>query len=104
MALCDHAVHEVGQAFAELRDLAHGIFPAVLSHAGLAAAITSVAETSPIPVEVSCTVTERLSAPVETAVYVVVVDGIDAVSQAGATSATVTIGGRPAEGGGRSHT
>ena len=94
VALCDHAVSEVGQAFAELRELAHGIFPAVLSHAGLAAAVTSVAETAPIPVDVDCTVTERLSADVETAVYVVVADGIDAASQAGATSATVTIGRR----------
>ena len=97
VALCDHATREVGQAFAELRDLAHGIFPAVLSHAGLAAAVTSVAETSPIPVEVDCTVTERLPLPVETAVYVVVTDGIDAASRAGAASATVTIGRRQAD-------
>jgi signal transduction histidine kinase len=97
VALCDHAVHEVGQAFAELRDLAHGIFPAVLSHAGLAEAITSVAETAPIPVEVDCTLTERLSPHVETAAYVVVADGIEAVWQSGATSATVTIARRQAQ-------
>src|SRR4029079_6499816 len=63
----DHAVKEVGQAFHELRQLAHGIFPAVLSNAGLSAAATSLAEQSPIPVSVACTVTERLRPSVETA-------------------------------------
>ena len=89
--LCDHTVNEVGHAFAELRQLAHGIFPAVLSHAGLSAATTSIAETAPIPVTVNCTVTERLMPTVETAVYVVVADGIDALSRSGATHVTVTI-------------
>ena len=91
MELCDHAVNEVGHAFTELRQLAHGIFPAVLSHAGLGGAATSIAETAPIPVIVNCTVTERLTPPVETAVYVVVADGIDALSRSGATRVTVTI-------------
>ena len=91
VALCDHALNEVTEAFAELRELAHGIFPAVLSNAGLGPAVTSVAETSPIPVDVDCTVTDRLPATVETAVYVVVTDGIDAMSRSGATTVTVTI-------------
>ncbi len=89
--LLDWASSEVAQALAELRELAHGIFPAVLSQAGIGAAVTSLAETVPIPVDVHCTVTERLSAPVETAVYAVVVDGLQAASQADATGATVWI-------------
>ena len=89
--LIDHAVKEVGQAFEELRQLAHGIFPAVLSHAGLGAAATSVAEKSPIPVAVACTVSERMTPAVETAAYVVVADGVDAMSGSGATNITVTI-------------
>ena len=89
--LLDWASSEVAQALAELRELAHGIFPAVLSQAGIGAAVTSLAETAPIPVDVHCTVTARLSAPVETAVYAVVADGLEAASQADATSATVRI-------------
>lgn len=91
VALCDHAANEVGLAFVELRQLAHGIFPAVLVHGGLSAAVTSIAETSPLPIDMDCTVTERLPAPVEAAAYVVVADGIDALTRCGATSVTVTI-------------
>jgi signal transduction histidine kinase len=81
----------LGGPFAELRELAHGIFPAVLIEAGLGAAVSSLAETSPIPVDVDCTVTERLPATVETAAYAVAADGLQAVSRSGAASATVTI-------------
>jgi signal transduction histidine kinase len=91
IALLDSASIEVAQAFAELRDLAHGIYPAVLSQAGIGPAVASLAETAPISVDVHCGVTDRLPAPVETAAYAVVADGIRRASQSGATSATVTI-------------
>ena len=92
--LLDSALTEVGLAFAELRELAHGIFPAVLTQAGLGAAVASLAETSTIAVDLNCTITERLPSAVETAVYVVVGDGLQAATEADAASTTVTLARR----------
>ena len=93
-AVLDSALAEVAQAFVELRELAHGIFPAVLTQAGLGAAIASLAETSEIAVDVDCTITERLPTDVETAVYVVVADGLQAATESEASSTEVTIARR----------
>jgi signal transduction histidine kinase len=89
--LIDSALTDVGEAFAELRDLAHGIFPAVLTQAGVGAAVAALAETSTIAVDVSCKLTERLPTAVETTVYVIVADGLKAAAEADATNTTVTI-------------
>ena len=47
----DRAIDRLDRALDELRELAHGIHPAVLSEAGLDAAIRSLAESSPLPIE-----------------------------------------------------
>src|SRR5262249_9658107 len=49
-ALVTKADDELAQALDELRELARGIHPAVLSDRGLAAALNSLAERSPVPV------------------------------------------------------
>lgn len=56
----------------ELRELAHGIFPAVLSEAGLAVALRSLAERSAVPLELGTVAAGRCPASVELAVYAVV--------------------------------
>ncbi len=61
---------ELGQAVAELRELAHGIHPAVLSDEGLAAAVEALAEEA--PVRIAALPQERFPAAVETAAYLVV--------------------------------
>jgi signal transduction histidine kinase len=48
----EHARAELRQTLQELRDLARGIHPAVLTQAGLAAALEGVAERFPLPIEV----------------------------------------------------
>ena len=48
MSRLDEAEAELGRAVAELRELAHGIHPAVLSDEGLAAAIEALAEEAPL--------------------------------------------------------
>jgi signal transduction histidine kinase len=93
-ALLDSALVEVGEAFAELRELAHGIFPAVLTQAGLCPAVAALTEISEIPVELNCNVTGRLPTAVETAVYVLVADGLSAAAEGLAASTTVTIARR----------
>jgi signal transduction histidine kinase len=76
---------------AELRDLAHGIHPAVLSQGGLAAALEEVAEGLPLPVRVSAPAA-RSGAAVEAVAYFVACEALtNVVKHARAKSVTVTI-------------
>jgi signal transduction histidine kinase len=85
------AVEQLQHGLAELRDLAHGIHPAVLSERGLAAALESLACRSPLPVALRVT-PERVGAAVETAIYFTVAETLTNVARhAHATHATVTI-------------
>ena len=59
-------------ALDELRELAHGISPAVLSEAGLAVALRSVAERSAVPLDLAEVTAERFDPSVELAAYAVV--------------------------------
>jgi signal transduction histidine kinase len=65
-----------GQALKELRDLARGIHPPVLADRGLEAAITALADGSPLRVKVEADIPERPSAPVESAAYFVVAEAL----------------------------
>jgi signal transduction histidine kinase len=65
-----------GQALKELRDLARGIHPPVLADRGLEAAITALADASPLRVKVHAEVPERPSPPVESAAYFVVAEAL----------------------------
>ena len=85
------AVEQLQHGLAELRDLAHGIHPAVLSERGLAAALEGLARRSPLPLELRIT-RERVAPAVETAIYFTVVEALTNVAKhAQATHATVTI-------------
>ena len=76
---------------AELRDLAHGIHPAVLSQAGLAAALEEAAERLPLPVRVAAPAS-RARAAVEATAYLVACEALtNVVKHAHAESATVTV-------------
>jgi signal transduction histidine kinase len=83
---------ELQQALAELRELARGIHPAVLTDQGLDAAVRTLAGRAPIPVTVTSD-SERLRAHVETAAYFVVAESLtNAGKHAGGDArATVTI-------------
>jgi signal transduction histidine kinase len=62
----------------------------VLSERGLAAALDALADRAPLPVEVEATIGERLSEPVELALYFVVSEALTNVAKyAGASRATV---------------
>jgi signal transduction histidine kinase len=91
MTAAGAAVDESQAALEELRDLAHGIYPAILSEAGLGPALRAVAVDAPLPVELAALVDERLPAPVERAAYVVVAGTVATIAQAGASHATVTV-------------
>ena len=79
------------EVLAELRDLAHGIHPAVLTYGGLAAALEDVAERLPLPVLVTAPVT-RVATAVEATAYFVACEALaNVVKHAQAGSATVTV-------------
>jgi signal transduction histidine kinase len=76
---------------AELRDLAHGIHPAVLSQYGLGAALGEVAERLPLPVSVDVP-PRRLDAAVEATLYFVACEALaNVVKHANADSALVAV-------------
>jgi signal transduction histidine kinase len=80
VALLDEAETELRGAIGELRELAHGIFPAVLADEGLAAAVEALAEDGRIPVQIRGVAEGRLAAPVETAAYTVVAEAARATT------------------------
>ena len=71
----------LASALAELRELARGIHPAILTDRGLAPAISSLADRSAVPVEVDVEVDERLPAPVEAAAYFLVAEALTNVAR-----------------------
>jgi signal transduction histidine kinase len=79
------------QGLDELRDLARGIHPAVLSDHGLAPALQSLAARTPLPVELRVG-TPRLQPVIEAAIYFTVAEALTNVAKhASATSATVVV-------------
>lgn len=77
---------------AELRNLAHGIHPAVLTHSGLAAALEDMADRLPLPVQVTAKV-PRVSPAVEATAYFVASEALaNVVKHSRATSAAVLVG------------
>jgi PAS domain S-box-containing protein len=90
--LLDESIAELLGATSELRELARGIHPAILSDRGLDAALKAVAARAPVPVEVTHTVQERLPAPVEAAAYFVVAEALTNVARyAEASRAEVSV-------------
>jgi signal transduction histidine kinase len=86
------AESELDQALEELRELARGIHPAVLTDRGLEAAIRALADRAPIPVELARLPEDRLPNSVEAAIYYLVAEAITNVAKyAQATCASVAV-------------
>jgi signal transduction histidine kinase len=91
-ALLDDASRHLDEAIRELRELARGIHPAVLSDRGLASALEALAQRMPLPIEVAAVPRERLPERVEAAAYYVVAEAITNVARyAQATHARVDV-------------
>ena len=89
-ALIDEAHADAKLAVSELRDLARGIYPAVLGDRGLDAALSSLAAKCPIPVEVNVVIDPRPPAAVESTAYFIVGECLTNIAKhAGATEAKV---------------
>ena len=88
----DRARGELDHALAELRELARGIHPSVLTDRGLNAALDGLAQRAPLPVEFQGTPADRLPDRVESAAYFVVAEALTNVAKyAQATHASVNV-------------
>jgi signal transduction histidine kinase len=91
-ALLSTAQGELTRGLEELRELARGIHPVVLTERGLGAALDALAARAPLPVDIAGVPDERLAARVEAAAYYVVAESITNVAKyAHASGATVRI-------------
>jgi signal transduction histidine kinase len=90
--LLEVAAQELSEALTELRELAQGIHPAVLTERGLEPALEVLTARAPLPVTLDLRLRERLPEPVETAAYYVVSEALaNVVKHACADEATVRI-------------
>jgi signal transduction histidine kinase len=78
--LVDEALEHARRATTELRELAHGILPAALTHGGLRAGVDALAERTPLPVETDMP-PGRLPANVEATAYFVVAEALTNVAK-----------------------
>jgi signal transduction histidine kinase len=91
-ALVTEALDQAERATGELRELAHGILPAVLIHGGLSAGVEALASRMPVPVDLDVSV-DRLPKAVEATAYFVVAEALTNVAKhARAGRAAVTAG------------
>ncbi|NKQ57617.1 sensor histidine kinase [Amycolatopsis sp. K13G38] len=91
-ALLEEAHTDAKLAVSELRDLARGIYPAVLGDRGLDAALSAQAAKSPVPVDVSVDVDPRPPAAVESTAYFVVGETLTNIAKhSGASEAAVKV-------------
>jgi signal transduction histidine kinase len=87
--LIDRTTEELRAAIAEVRDLARGLHPTILTEAGLRAAIEALAERTPIPIEIDIP-DRRFDPSVEATAYFVVAEALtNVVRYAAATLARV---------------
>jgi PAS domain S-box-containing protein len=88
--LLDEGIEHARYAIDELRELAHGIHPAILTHHGLAAAVEALAERAPQPVTVDIP-EDRYPTPVESGAYFIAAEALTNVAKyARAEKARVT--------------
>jgi signal transduction histidine kinase len=91
-AAVDAAAEQLSAAIEELRELARGIHPAILTERGLGPAVNSLAERSPVPVTVTDHLSRRLPETVEATAYFVVAEALtNAAKYAEASAVTVDV-------------
>jgi GAF domain-containing protein len=71
-----HIAEGLASVFDELREIAHGIHPAILSESGLGAALRALGRHAPVPVKLDLRAERRLAEPLEVAAYYVVSEAL----------------------------
>jgi signal transduction histidine kinase len=83
---------ELSETLQELRGLARGIHPALLTERGLSPALEALGSRAPLPVELLSTPGGRLPQPIEATAYYIVVESLTNVAKyAHASAATVAV-------------
>jgi signal transduction histidine kinase len=82
---------DVEQALAQLRDLAHGLYPAVLENEGLAPALIGAAKRAGVASTVDCEVAGRYPRPVEAAVYFCCLEALQNAAKHAGPQARATV-------------
>jgi signal transduction histidine kinase len=90
-SLLTRATDQAQAALGELRDLAHGIYPAILAEAGLTPALATLADAAPLPVELRHAAEGRYPVVVETCAYLLVAEALDDAAGRDASHATVSV-------------
>jgi signal transduction histidine kinase len=88
-ALLEEAIGASQATLDELRELAHGIYPAILGEAGLGPALATLADAAPLPVEIRHLPAGRYPDQVEMAAYLLVSEALDDAAGRGASHAVV---------------
>jgi signal transduction histidine kinase len=88
----EHARSEIATSLEELRDIARGLHPAVVSGHGLAVALESLAARATVPVQLDVELDGRLPEPLEVAAYYLVSESLANIGKhAQASSATISV-------------
>jgi signal transduction histidine kinase len=90
-ALLEGLIDATKRLINDLRDVAHGIYPATLGETGLRGALRTLTDVAPIAVELGGVPSRRLPQPVEDAVHAIVADMIERGARSGAPFLTITI-------------
>jgi signal transduction histidine kinase len=90
VAELEAASAEAAAAIADIRELARGVHPAILTEAGLGQALGSLADRAPLPVVIADELDRRLPGSVEATAYFVAAEALtNAIKHAGATRVDV---------------
>jgi signal transduction histidine kinase len=81
LQVLEQAAHELDAGLEELRELARGLHPAILTDRGLGPALTSLAERCPVPVRLDNQVARRLPGQVEGALYFVAAESLTNIAK-----------------------
>ena len=77
----DAISNKLATALAELRELARGIHPVILTERGLVPAVAALAQRAPVPVEANISIHQRLTPAIESAAYFVVAEALTNVAK-----------------------
>jgi signal transduction histidine kinase len=72
---------KLATALAELRELARGIHPVILTERGLVPAVAALAQRAPVPVEANISIHQRLTPAIESAAYFVIAEALTNVAK-----------------------
>jgi signal transduction histidine kinase len=96
LGIVEGSLEKLSSALAELRELARGIHPAILTHQGLGPAITALVHRTQLPVEWEDELAERVAPAAEAAAYFVVLEALtNVLEHANATRAAVRVRREP---------